>query len=149
LRRSTTCENNAEGMFVTVWLGIMEISTGKITAANAGHEYPMIRGNGGVYELYKDKHGMVAGVMEDVIYTEYEFNLQKGGALFIYTDGVPEATRADNEMFGLEKMTEALNKEPMAEPEKLLKNVRESVDEFVGDAPQFDDLTMLCIVYNG
>ncbi len=143
------CENNAEGMFVTVWLGIMEISTGKITASNAGHEYPMIRGRDGRYELYKDKHGMVAGVTEDIEYTEYEFTLDKGGALFIYTDGVPEATRADNEMFGLEKMTEALNKEPMAEPKKLLENVRESVDEFVGDAPQFDDLTMLCIVYNG
>lgn len=143
------CENNAENMFVTVWLGIVEISTGKVTAANAGHEYPAIKGADGEYTLIKDKHGMVAGVMEDIKYTEYEFTLEKGGSLFVYTDGVPEATRADNEMFGIDNMLKALNSEPEAAPEKLLKNVRASVDEFVGDAPQFDDLTMLCINYHG
>ena len=142
-------DSNAEGMFVTVWLGILEISTGKITAANAGHEYPAIRGAGEEYELLKDKHGMIVGAMEGVRYTEYELQLEKGGCLFLYTDGVPEATNADNKLFGTDRMIEALNVEPLAQPEKLLRNVKDSVDEFVGPAPQFDDLTMLCLEYKG
>ncbi len=139
-------ETNAEGMFVTVWLGIMEISTGKIVATNAGHEYPAIRKSDGRFELIKDKHGMIVGAMEDIPYTEYEIELGDGECLFLYTDGVPEATNANNELFGCDRMIDALNKEPMAVPEQLLKNVKASVDEFVGEAPQFDDLTMLAIV---
>ena len=139
-------ENNAEGMFVTVWMGIMEISTGKIIAANAGHEYPAIRKADGQFELLKDKHGMVAGAMEGMHYTEYEMQIENGGCLFVYTDGVPEATNGQNELYGTERMLDALNQEPLAEPEHLLYNVKKAVDEFVGEAPQFDDLTMLAIV---
>lgn len=138
-------ESNAEGMFVTVWLGILEISTGNIVAANAGHEYPAIRTKDGQFELLKDKHGMMVGAMPGIPYKEYEMKLEKGGCLFLYTDGVPEATNADNVLFGTDRMIEALNIDPKAEPEQLLKNVKEKVDEFVGDAPQFDDLTMLAI----
>lgn len=140
------CENNAEGMFVTVWLGIMEISTGKIIAANAGHEYPAVRKADGQFELLKDKHGMVAGAMEGMHYTEYEMQIENGGCLFVYTDGVPEATNGQNELYGTNRMLDALNQEPLAEPEHLLHNVKRAVDEFVGDAPQFDDLTMLAII---
>lgn len=140
------CENNAEGMFVTVWLGIMEISTGRIIAANAGHEYPAVRKADGQFELLKDKHGMVAGAMEGMRYTEYEMEVERGGCLFVYTDGVPEATNGQDVLYGTDRMINALNLEPLAEPERLLHNVRKSVDEFVGDAPQFDDLTMLAVV---
>lgn len=138
-------ESNAEGMFVTVWLGILEISTGKIIASNAGHEYPAMRKANGEFELIKDKHGMMVGAMGGVKYTEYEMELEKGGCLFVYTDGVPEATDANCQLFGTDRMIDALNKDPMATPETLLKNVKDATDEFIGDAPQFDDLTMLAV----
>ena len=141
--------NNEAEMFVTVWIGILEISTGKLTAANAGHEYPTIKKPGGKYELIKDKHGFVVGGMEGLKYTEYEMQLEPGTSIFVYTDGVPEATNKDEIMFGTDRMIDALNIESDASPEKILANVRSSIDEFVQDAEQFDDLTMLCIQYNG
>lgn len=137
------CKNNDEEMFVTVWFGVLEISTGKVTAANAGHEYPMIKKADGKFELFKDKHGFVIGGMDGMRYKDYEFTLEKGGTLFLYTDGVAEATNAQNELFGTERMIETLNKKPDASPTELLNIMKQSVDEFVGDAPQFDDLTML------
>ena len=139
------CRNNKEKMFVTVWFGILEISTGKITAANAGHEYPIIRQPDGAYELFKDKHGFVLGAMQGKRYHEYELTLPKGSMLFVYTDGVPEATRADNEMFGTERLVAVMNRLPESSPKELLAHVHASVNEFVGDAPQFDDLTMLAV----
>ena len=143
------CSNNREEMFVTVWLGILEISTGKLTAANAGHEYPVIRHAGGAFELLKDKHGIVIGGMDGTQYNEYELQMEPGAKLFLYTDGVPEATDSAGEMFGTERMLEALNQEPDAGPETILGNVRKAVDGFVKEAEQFDDLTMLCMEYNG
>jgi sigma-B regulation protein RsbU (phosphoserine phosphatase) len=140
---SQICKNNDEEMFVTVWFGVLEISTGKITAANAGHEYPMLKKADGSFELFKDKHGFVIGGMDGMKYKEYEFTLERGGTLFLYTDGVAEATNAKNELFGTERMLEALNADPNAAPKILLENMKNAVDEFVGDAPQFDDLTML------
>ncbi len=137
------CKNNEEEMFVTIWFGVLEVSTGKVTAANAGHEYPILRKANGEFELFKDKHGVVIGYMDGIKYKDYEFTIEKGGTLFLYTDGVAEATNADNELFGTDRMLEALNREPDAGPKKLLTNMKHAVDEFVGDAPQFDDLTML------
>jgi sigma-B regulation protein RsbU (phosphoserine phosphatase) len=137
------CQNNSEEMFVTVWLGILEISTGKITAANAGHEYPVIRKANGQFELLKDKHGFVVGGMDGMKYKEYVILLEKGGGLFLYTDGVPEATNSKNELFGIERMLDALNNTESKKPEVILENVKNAVDHFVGDAEQFDDLTML------
>jgi sigma-B regulation protein RsbU (phosphoserine phosphatase) len=136
-------------MFVTIWMGILEISTGKLKAANAGHEYPVIRHPGGKYELLKDKHGLVIGGMEDVIYREYELQLEPGSGLFLYTDGIPEATNEEKQMFGTERMTDALNENPDASPEEMLDHVRQRVREFVKDAEQFDDITMMCLRYNG
>ena len=141
--------HNEAKMFVTVWIGILEISTGKLTAANAGHEYPTIKKPGGCYELFKDTHGFVVGGMEGMKYKEYELQIDPGTSIFVYTDGVPESTSKDEVMFGTDRMIETLNKEPDACPEKILANMRESIDAFVQDAEQFDDLTMLCIQYNG
>ena len=141
------CKNNDEEMFVTVWFGVLEISTGKVIAANAGHEYPMVKKADGSYEIFKDKHGFVVGGMDGIRYKEYEFTLEKGGALFLYTDGVAEATNANNELFGTERMLTALNAAPDADPKTLLSNMKRAVDEFVGEAPQFDDLTMLSVKY--
>ena len=145
----TICQNNREEMFVTVWLGILEISTGKLTAANAGHEYPVLMQAGGKFELVKDKHGFVIGGMPGMKYKEYELQLTPGAKLFLYTDGVPEATNAQNELFGVERMLEALNGSTGDTPEELLKQVRRSVDGFVREAEQFDDLTMLGLEYKG
>ena len=143
------CANNREEMFITVWFGILDTATGKITAANAGHEYPALMTSGGAFELLKDKHGFVIGGMEDIRYRDYELSLTPGSKLFLYTDGVPEATNAENELFGTDRMLRALNEQPSAPPEKILKNVRRAVDGFVKDAEQFDDLTMLCVEYKG
>lgn len=143
------CSNNREEMFVTVWLGILEISTGKLTAANAGHEYPVIMNTDGKFELLKDKHGFVIGGMDGIKYKEYELQMTPGSKLFLYTDGIPEATNEKQELFGTQRMLESLNSNTGASPEEMLKNVRLSVDEFVKDAEQFDDLTMLGLEYKG
>ena len=142
------CSNNRMEMFVTVWIGILEISTGKLTAANAGHEYPAIK-TGNKFELLKDKHGLVIGAMPGIVYKEYELDLKPGDKLFLYTDGVAEATRGGEELFGTKRMLDALNKDPDADPAILLRNVRRAVDEFVGSDEQFDDLTMLGFEYLG
>ena len=143
------CSNNEAQMFVTVWLGILELSTGRLTAANAGHEYPALRRADGLYEIYKDKHGFIVGGMDGVRYREYELSLSPGDRLFLYTDGVPEAMDAENRLFGTERMLAALNEMPEAAPAQVLGNVRRAVDAFVKDAEQFDDLTMLCLEYKG
>ena len=143
------CSNNPESMFVTVWVGILEISTGKLTAANAGHEYPILKKPSGDFELFKDRHGLVIGGMEGVRYRQYELQLEPGAKLFLYTDGVPEATDANKELFGLERTLDALNRQPDASAKEILKSVRQAVDAFVKDAEQFDDLTMLCLDYKG
>ena len=142
------CSNNRMEMFVTVWIGILEISTGKLTAANAGHEYPAIK-TGGKFELLKDKHGLVIGAMPGITYKEYEMDLKPGDKLFLYTDGVAEATRGGEELFGTKRMLDALNRDPDADPVILLRNVRRAVDEFVGNDEQFDDLTMMAFEYKG
>ena len=143
------CENNQEEMFVSVWLGILEISTGKLTAANAGHEYPAVRNGDGPFEMKKERHSLVVGAMEETVYREYEMTLTPGSKLFLYTDGVPEASNAKTELFGEERMVSALNKDPGADPVQVLANVNAAVQEFVQGAEQFDDLTMLCLEYKG
>ena len=143
------CSNNQKEMFVTVWLGILELSTGRLRAANAGHEYPAIQHGDGSFELFRDRHGLVIGAMDISRYREYELQLSPGDRLFVYTDGVPEATASDNSMFGVERMLAALNEDPNTPPEQLLKAVRRAADEFMQGAEQFDDLTMLCLEYRG
>ena len=143
------CATNREEMFVTVWLGILDLETGKLTTANAGHEYPYLKQPGGAYEMVSDPHSFVVGGLEGIVYRNYEIMMEPGARLFVYTDGVVEATDKDEVLFGTERLLNALNKEPDAEPEKLLANVKESVDRFVADAEQFDDMTMLCLEYNG
>jgi sigma-B regulation protein RsbU (phosphoserine phosphatase) len=134
-------------MFVTAWLGILEISTGKIIAANAGHEYPIIRHGNGEFEVLKDKHGFVLGGLEGMKYTDYEITLEKGSAIFLYTDGATEATNEHNELFGEKRLLRALNDSHAEDPVELLGSVKNAISEFVGEADQFDDLTMLGIIY--
>ncbi len=142
-------ENNNEAMFVTVWMGILDLRDGTLTAVNAGHEYPFLKRPGGDYEMIRDKHGMAVGMMEGVRYREYEMKLEPGSCLFVYSDGLPEANNSTSELFGIARSLDALNASSDSDPEKTLERVRCAVDEFVGDAPQFDDLTMMCVAYHG
>ena len=142
------CANGQTDMFVTVWIGILELSTGKLTAANGGHEYPVLK-KGDWFEVYRDVHGFLVGGMPGMQYRDYEIRLQPGDKLFIYTDGLPEAQDAERKMFSLERLVETLNLNREESPEDLLKAVRTAVDAFAGNAEQFDDLTMLCLEYKG
>ena len=143
------CEGNEAELFVTVWLAIIQISTGKGLAANAGHEHPVIRRAGGQHELVIYRHSPAVATMEGTRFREHPFELHPGDSLFVYTDGVPEACNADNEFFGTARMLEALNAAPDLTPKELLFNVRKAIDDFVGKAPRFDDITMMCFKYCG
>ena len=123
----------------------MDIHTGEMVCASAGHEFPAIRGTDGEFALLKDDHGLVLAAMEGVPFSEYKITIPDNGTIFVYTDGVPEATNKDDQLYEMDRMIAALNQEPDADPQTLLRNVRADIDNFVGDAPQFDDLTMLCV----
>ena len=143
------CEGNDADFFVTVWLAVLEISTGKGVAANAGHEHPALRRADGSYDLIVYKHSMPVGVMRDLPFREHEFQLNPGDSFFVYTDGVVEATDADKELYGSDRMLQALNRNPDAQPEQMLANISQDIDRFVDGAKQFDDITMLCFRYFG
>ncbi len=143
------CEGNEAEFFVTVWLAIVELSTGKGIAANAGHEHPVLRRAGGNYELVEYRHSPAVATMSGILFKEHTFELNPGDSLFVYTDGVPEATDSADEMYGSGRMVEALNRVPDAQPEELIKCLRADMAEFTGDAQQFDDITMLSFRYNG
>lgn len=139
------CESNDAEMFVTVWLGILEISTGRMKCANAGHEFPAIMHSGGDWALYKDRHGFVLAGMENSKYREYEITLKDGDRIFVYTDGVAEATDINNNLYGTDRMIDALNRAKDKRCDELLKYIHEDIDAFVGEADQFDDITMLTL----
>ena len=143
------CTGNKSKMFVTVWLGILDLETGLMTCSNAGHEYPVIRGSDGVFRILKDKHGLVVGARPKSVYRDYEIQMNPGDAVFVYTDGIPEASNAKEEFYGLQRLEDALNRLPCQDPCGILEGIKADVDAFTGDASQFDDMTMLCLVYKG
>ena len=143
------CSENPHMMFVTVWLAVVEISTGKGVACNAGHEHPAVRRAGGAFELVKYKHDRPAGFVPDTVYHSREFELKPGDSLLVYTDGVPEANNPQTELFGEERMMETLNRYADAEPEELIRRIYEAVASFADGADQFDDITMLAVKYHG
>lgn len=143
------CKTNTSKMFVTVWLGILDLKTGIMTCANAGHEYPVIRGKDGVFHVVNDPHGLVVGAMPRSKYRDYEISLQSGDAVFLYTDGVPEANNAAGDFYGMQRLEDALNRAGSQSPQGILEAVKADVDGFTGNANQFDDLTMLCLEYRG
>lgn len=141
------CEGNDEEFFVTMWFCIIELSTGRAIVANAGHEHPALMRKGEKFELDIYKHSIALAIFPDMEFSDYEFQLNPGDAVFVYTDGVTEATNAELKLFGNDRLLEALNKEPDADTKKILANVKADIVEFVGDAPQFDDITMLGFRY--
>lgn len=143
------CEGNDNCMFVTVWHSILKISTGELVCANAGHENPGIRSKDGSFKLIRTEHGMMLGVMENLTFKDEYYTLAPGDALFVYTDGVPEAKNADENMFGEDKLESVLSTVINEDTSQdVMQKVRNAVDVFAGKAPQYDDLTMLCLVMN-
>jgi sigma-B regulation protein RsbU (phosphoserine phosphatase) len=143
------CQGNDAELFVTVWLAVIQLSTGHGVAANAGHEHPVIKRKDGQYELVVYRHSPAVATMDGIRFREHTFELNPGDRLFIYTDGVPEATNSRNELFGTDRMLAALNRDPDADPHDLLRTMSGDIDAFVGGAPQFDDITMLSFQYAG
>lgn len=142
-------ENNNTGLFVTVWLAVIDLRTGKGVAANAGHMHPGLRRSGCCYELIKYRHSPAVATIEGISFKEHEFELYPGDSLFVYTDGVTEATNSAEKLFGEGNMLDTLNGSSITAPKALLSLVKQAIDVFVGDAPQFDDITMLVFNYKG
>lgn len=136
-------------MFVTVWLGILDLKTGELTASNAGHEYPILKEPDGSFHVFKDRHGMPIGAFDAAVYRDYSLSLAPETALLVYTDGIPEAINRKNEQFGLDRALDTLNSMPSLNPERMIETVHKEVDSFAGNVPQFDDLTMLSLVWHG
>ena len=141
------CENNESGMFVTAWMGILDLSSGKLTFANAGHNPPLLKRADGSFEYLKTRAGFVLAGMEGVRYRINEITLNKGDRLFLYTDGVTEATNENNVLYGEDRLLTFMNKNLEVAPTKLLPKLKKDIDKFVGKAPQFDDITMLMFDY--
>ncbi len=143
------CEGNDAGMFVTAWMGILNTATGKVAFANAGHNPPLVKHADGSFEYLKTRPGFVIAGMEGIRYRKNEIQLEPGDAIYLYTDGVTEATDLNNELYGEERLLDILKKNADADSRKLCEAVKSDVDAFVGKAPQFDDITMLSLIYNG
>ena len=141
------CENNESGMFVTAWMGIIDIRTGRMEFANAGHNPPLVKRADGVFEYLKTRPGFVLGGMDGVRYRAGELTLSAGDRLFLYTDGVPEATNAENQLYGEDRLLAFMNNNLDVEATQLLPRLKTDIDKFVGEAPQFDDITTLIFDY--
>ena len=141
------CENNEADMFVTAWMGILDLTTGQVRFANAGHNPPLLKRADGTFEYLKTRPGFVLAGMEGVRYRAGEITLNPGDRLFLYTDGVTEATNPENELYGEERLLSFMDRNGALEATKLLPALKTNIDEFVGEAPQFDDITMLFLDY--
>ena len=141
------CENNESGMFVTAWMGILDLTTGNVQFANAGHNPPLLKRADGSFEYLKTRAGFILAGMEGVRYRVGEITLNEGDRLFLYTDGVPEATNADNKLYGEDRLLSFMNRNASMKATELLPALKTDIDEFVGEAPQFDDITMLMFDY--
>jgi len=141
------CEANSEGLFITAFEGVLDLVTGEFNFVNAGHEMPFLCRADGNFESYKIRPGFVLAGMEDMRYRAGSMMLEPGDKIFQYTDGVTEATNIRNELYGMDRLEKILNKVKCGTPHEILPAVKADVDEFVGEAPQFDDITMLCLEY--
>ena len=142
------CEGNDAGLFVTAWMGVLEISTGTFTYVNAGHNPPLLKRAGGQFAWLKSRPGFVLAGMEGIRYRENTLELMPGDTLYLYTDGVTEATSSAQELYGEERLQAALNEASELPVSQLLPRIKNCIDTFVGDAEQFDDITMLGLQYH-
>ncbi len=143
------CEGNDAEMFVTVWVGLLDLNTGKMRCANAGHEYPLLMRSGGEYEVLKDRHALVLAAMEDIPIRGYEIDLHPGDRLLVYTDGVPESINRQEEQYGLDRMLQKANAMRGASQKETLTALRADLEAFTDGLEQFDDITMLGLTYRG
>lgn len=143
------CENNQEGMFVTAWLGILEISTGIITYVNAGHNPPMVKRKDGKFNYLQCRPGFVLAGMDGIPYQQDKIKMQEGDYIYLYTDGVTDTNNVKEELFGEDRLRDVINVYKEHNPESLLRSIKSELDQYMGEAEQFDDITMLCIEYKG
>ena len=141
------CESNSEGLFITAFEGVLNLVTGEFKFVNAGHELPFICPAGGGFESYKINPGFVLAGMEGIKYTAGSMMLSPGDKVFQYTDGVTEATNGDGKLYGMDRLSLILNTVKDKAPGEILPAVKNDIDLFVGTAPQFDDITMLCLEF--
>lgn len=139
------CENNEANMFVTAWLGIFDLVSGKLTWVNAGHNPPLLRRREGEYEYLQSRPGFVLGGMSGLTYKASDCFLEVGDRLFLYTDGITEATDAHLELYGEDRLQKTLNRIGPRQPAETIPAVLADIDGFVGEAPQFDDMAMIAI----
>ena len=149
LANEKLCEGNDAGMFVTAWMGILNIRTGKILFANAGHNHPLVKHADGTFEYLKTRAGFVLAGMEGVRYRRNELDLAPGDAIYLYTDGVTEATDLNQELYGEARLHAVLEKYKEESMEVICGEIKKDVDLFAGEAPQFDDITMLALKFKG
>ncbi len=143
------CEGNDAGMFVTAWMGLLNVKTGLVTFANAGHNPPLVKGADGSFSFHKTRPGFVLAGMEGIRYRRFELQLQPGDTIYLYTDGVTEATDASGALYGDARLLRLLNQHRSCGAQTICSAVKADVDAFVGEAEQFDDITMLCLTYHG
>lgn len=149
LANEKLCEGNDAGMFVTAWMGILNIRTGKILFANAGHNPPLVKHADGTFEYLKSRAGFVLAGMDGVRYRKNELDLSPGDAIYLYTDGVTEATDLNDELYGEDRLHAVLQKYKDESMEVICSEIKKDVDLFAGEAPQFDDITMLALKFKG
>ena len=142
-------ENNEADLFVTVWLAKVELSTGKVLVSNAGHEYPVVKRADGRFEIIKYRHSPPVSTIRNMKFEQHEAQIGPGDCIFVYTDGVAEATNSSNELFGTDRLITCLNSRSNTNPVNILERVMKSIKGFVMEAEQFDDITMLCFKYTG
>jgi sigma-B regulation protein RsbU (phosphoserine phosphatase) len=142
------CANNDEGMFVTAFMGYLDIPTGKFTCVNAGHNPPLL-GRDGDFDWIKIKRGLVLGGMEDMFYKEETMTLKPGDMVYLYTDGVTEALNPEEELFGESRLMEAANKCRDSSLKDFIFSIKKEIDAFAGGTEQADDITMLAMQYKG
>lgn len=141
------CDGNDAGLFVTAWLGVLELTTGKLTFVNAGHNPPMIKQNGGEFTYLKSRAGFVLAGMDTIKYRQNEITIAPGDRLLLYTDGVTEATNSQNQLYGEERLSAFMNAHSDEKAEDILQDLKSDIYAFQGEAPQFDDITMLMLDY--
>ena len=141
------CDGNKAGLFVTAWLGVLELTTGKLTYVNAGHNPPLIKQNGGEFTYLKSRVSFVLAGMETIKYRQNEITIAPGDRLFLYTDGVTEATNSSIELYGEERLSAFMNSHSGENAEEILHDLKADIYAFQGEAPQFDDITMLMLDY--
>ena len=143
------CQRNDENLFVTSWLGKLNLKSGEISYVNAGHNPPLIRQNNGDFEYFQSSHNLVLGGIEDIPYNEYALNFKPGDMIFLYTDGVTEANNDYHGFYGEDRLKETINKFKDESLNMIITKIKDDIRSFCDNQDQYDDVTMVILKYNG